>query len=62
MALFLAISVIRIRHAPGAATVWPRFLWDFVWSQIAVALMGPWFFALQVRSLELARAIPTAWD
>jgi rod shape-determining protein MreD len=62
MALFLVISVIRIRHVPAAATAWPRILWDFGWSQLAVALMAPWFFALQVRSLELTRAIPTPWD
>jgi len=62
MALFLAISIIRIRHVPGAATAWPRILWDFGWSEVAVALVAPWFFALQVRSLELARAIPTQLD
>jgi rod shape-determining protein MreD len=61
-ALFLAISIIRIRHVPGIATAWPRIFWDFGWSELAVALIAPWFFAFQVRSLELARAIPTAWD
>jgi cell shape-determining protein MreD len=59
MALFLAVTLARIRLVPSGATVWPRLLADFGWSQAAVALAAPWFFALQVRSLELARAIPS---
>jgi rod shape-determining protein MreD len=58
-ALFLTISIVRVRHGPPGASVWPRLLCDFGWSQAAVALAAPWFFALQVRSLELARAIPS---
>jgi rod shape-determining protein MreD len=57
-ALFVAITVIRIRQVPAVAASWPRIFWDFGWSQAAVALVAPWFFALQVRTLELARAIP----
>jgi cell shape-determining protein MreD len=56
--LFVAVTLVRLRHVPAAATVWPRLLSDLVWSEGAVALIAPWFFALQVRSLELARAIP----
>jgi rod shape-determining protein MreD len=59
MALYLAITVIRIRHVPSGAMAWPRLLADFGWSQAAVLLVAPWFFALQMRSLELARAIPS---
>ena len=40
------------------ATAWPRMLSDLVWSQVALALFAPWFFALQARTLELARARP----
>jgi rod shape-determining protein MreD len=58
-ALFLAITAATIRHVPAAATVWPRLLSDLGWSQAAVALAAPWFFAIQVRSLELARAVPS---
>jgi rod shape-determining protein MreD len=54
---FLVITLGRVRHVPAAASVWPRLAMDFVWSQAAVALAAPWFFSLQMRSLELARAI-----
>jgi rod shape-determining protein MreD len=54
---FLVITLVRVRHVPSAASVWPRLAWDFGWSQAAVALAAPWFFALQMRSLELARAV-----
>jgi rod shape-determining protein MreD len=59
LALFLAISFVRIRQVPPGATVWPRLLWDLTWSELALVLIAPWFFALQLRSLELARADPS---
>ncbi|HXN35545.1 MAG TPA: hypothetical protein VN877_05205 [Opitutaceae bacterium] len=59
MALFLAISALRIRLVPSGAAAWPRLLSDLGWSQAAVAVAAPWFFALQVRSLELGRALPS---
>lgn len=55
-ALYLAIATLRIRHVPAEATVWPRMLDDLAVSELAVAACAPWFFALQARSLELARA------
>jgi rod shape-determining protein MreD len=58
MALFLSLCLLRIRHVPAGATVWPRLLSDLAWSQAAVAAAAPWFFALQLRSLELGRAVP----
>jgi cell shape-determining protein MreD len=57
-AFFLIITLARVRHVPAHVTVWPRLLSDFGWSEVAVAVAAPWFFALQLRSLELARAIP----
>jgi rod shape-determining protein MreD len=57
-AFFLVITLARVRHVPAHAAVWPRIFSDFAWSQAAVALAAPWFFALQVRSLEMARAVP----
>jgi rod shape-determining protein MreD len=57
-AFFLVITLVRVRHVPAGADVWPRLLSDFAWSQAAVALAAPWFFALQTRSLEIARAVP----
>ncbi|HEY5227847.1 MAG TPA: hypothetical protein VIJ19_04865 [Opitutaceae bacterium] len=56
LAVFLALSimVLGLRH-PGE---WPRTLSDLLWSEAVVAAVGPWFFALQQRSLEMARANP----
>jgi cell shape-determining protein MreD len=59
LALFAALTLVRFRHVPSGATVWPRLFSDLAWSEIAVVLAAPWFFALQVRTLELARAIPS---
>jgi rod shape-determining protein MreD len=57
LVLYLAIGFVRIRAMPSGAIVWPRLLSDLLLSQGAVLLCAPWFFALQERSLELARAI-----
>ena len=58
LALFLALTFARIRAAHEAAAAWPRMLSDLAWSEAALALIAPWFFALQLRTLELARAQP----
>jgi rod shape-determining protein MreD len=52
--LFLALSFARADRSP--ASVWPRLLADLVCSQIVLAVIAPWFFALQSRSLVLAGA------
>ena len=57
LALFLALSTIRIQQAHGSAGAWPRMLSDLIWSEAVVALIAPWFFALQRRTLEMARAV-----
>ena len=59
LALFLALTFARIRLAHGTAASWPRILSDLVWSQVALVVIAPWFFALQLRTLELARAHPS---
>jgi rod shape-determining protein MreD len=56
LALFLVLSFARMRHVPAGGTVWPRLLCDLVYSEAVVALGAPWFFALQGRALEMARA------
>jgi rod shape-determining protein MreD len=56
--LFLAISFLRIGPGHGRAAQWPRALSDLAWSEAVIVLIAPWFFALQLRSLELARANP----
>ena len=58
LALYFALWSARVRHVPSGASVWPRLLSDLALSEAAVALCAPWFFALQLRSLELARANP----
>jgi rod shape-determining protein MreD len=53
-AVFIAISVMTLglRHLGE----WPRALSDLLWSEAVIASIAPWFFALQLHSLELARA------
>ncbi|HZZ18309.1 MAG TPA: rod shape-determining protein MreD [Opitutaceae bacterium] len=55
-AVFVAVTLMRLgfRHLGE----WPRALSDLVWSEALVAVIAPWFFALQQHSLELARANP----
>jgi cell shape-determining protein MreD len=56
--LYLAISFVRIGPVNGRAAEWPRALADLVWSEAVIILIAPWFFALQLRTLEMARANP----
>jgi rod shape-determining protein MreD len=59
LGLYLALTFVRIRVAHGGAAAWPRMLSDLAWSEITIAIIAPWFFALQLRMLELARANPS---
>lgn len=54
-ALYLALTVILATRQPLIAALWPRLLWDLILSETYVALVGPWFFALQGRILDLDR-------
>ncbi len=56
LGLFLALSFALARRLPAPAAQAPRMIADLAWSQLFVALVGPWFFALQERGLELAGA------
>jgi len=58
LAFFLALTFARLRLVPATATALPRMLSDLAWSEVLLAATAPWFFALQVRTLELARAQP----
>jgi hypothetical protein len=60
LGLFLAISVKTVGAAPASAAVWLRLIADLVCSQAFLALIAPWFFALQERALALTR-IEAAW-
>lgn len=55
LALFLAFSFTQIHRSPAPASVWPRLVMDLVCSQFFLMLITPWFFALQARTLALAR-------
>ncbi len=54
LALFLVFSFVQIGRSPMPAAVWPRLILDLLCSQVFIALIAPWFFALQNRALELA--------
>lgn len=54
-ALFLLLAFTQGHLAPAGA--WPRLLADLVCSQIFVALVTPWFFALQARAVALADTV-----
>ncbi len=54
LGIFLGISFTAFRDLPSGANVWPRLLADLVVSQIVIALVAPWFSALQARAMEIA--------
>jgi rod shape-determining protein MreD len=55
LGLFLALSFVLVGRGPAPAEVWPRLILDLVCSQVFLALLAPWFFALQARTLVLTR-------
>ena len=55
LGLFLVFSFALIGRGPAPGTVWPRLIFDLICSQVVLALIAPWFFALQARALVLAR-------
>lgn len=60
LGLFLALSAVRMAATPLPAAAWGRLLVDLACSEILVALMAPWFLALQSGALTLARTEPVA--
>jgi rod shape-determining protein MreD len=58
LGVFLAFSFIQITRSPAPAAAWPRLIADLVASQLFLAFIAPWFFALHRRALALARAEP----
>jgi len=56
LGLFLAFSFGRVGDSPAPGAAWLRLLADLTFSQIALALIAPWFLALQARALEIAGA------
>jgi rod shape-determining protein MreD len=56
LGLFLLFSFTQVHRSPSPATLWPRLFVDLACSQIVLALVAPWFFALQERLLGLVAA------
>lgn len=59
LALFLVFSFIQVTRLPSPAAVWPRIILDLISSQVFLALIAPWFLALQFRALEVAGPLVT---
>lgn len=55
LALFLVFSFTQIHDSPAPAAIWPRLIADLVCSQLFLVIVTPWFFALQMGALALAR-------
>ncbi|MDP3071333.1 MAG: hypothetical protein Q8N18_13670 [Opitutaceae bacterium] len=55
LALFLLLSFTQIHTSPAPASAWPRLIADLAASQLLLALVTPWFAALQARALGVAR-------
>jgi rod shape-determining protein MreD len=61
LALFLVFSFLQISRLPSPAVAWPRIVADLICSQLFLALIAPWFFALQTRALEIARPLTASY-
>lgn len=55
LALFLVFSFTQLSRLPEPGAAWPRLIVDLVCSQLVLAAIGPWFFALHARACALAR-------
>jgi len=54
LGLFLAMSFLRIDPVVETARAWLRVFADLLVSQITLALIAPWFFAVQTRLLAFS--------
>jgi rod shape-determining protein MreD len=62
LALFLVFSISQIHGSAPSATLGPRLLMDLVCSQVFLALVTPWFFALQARSLDVGQVVTDLYE
>jgi rod shape-determining protein MreD len=62
LALFLVFSFLLIHRGPAPAAVWPRIVFDLICSQVFLALVAPWFFALQARALDFTDLLAHAYE
>lgn len=58
LGVYLSLCFIQIIHAPGLAGAWPRILADLIISQICLAIISPWFFAMQSKALTFVAEAP----
>jgi hypothetical protein len=54
LGIFVIFSFVHATRSPIPREIWPRLLVDLVCSQVFLALVAPWFFALQGRALVAA--------
>lgn len=55
LVLYLCISFAFLRGQPSFGVTFERLLVDFLWSELFVVVVAPWFFAFQERALVVAR-------
>ncbi len=51
LGIFIVLSLLLMAHTHLPFGVWPRLLLNLLCSQVFLALVAPWFFALQARTL-----------
>lgn len=56
--LVIALSFLLVGAGPRPAAAWMRIFGDLLFSQLALVIVGPWFIALQNRTMELAEIHP----
>ncbi|HEY4300394.1 MAG TPA: hypothetical protein VGM73_05945 [Candidatus Didemnitutus sp.] len=56
--LFIVLSFALVGRLPHPGAGWLRLFADLIASQVVIALIAPWFMALQVRAFALARLNP----
>ena len=55
-------TCVHFEYFSAPAAVWPRLLVDLLFSQVVLAFVTPWFFALQARSLAIAQVMTAAYE
>jgi hypothetical protein len=56
--LVIALSFLLVGAGPRPSSAWLRIFADLFFSQLALVCVGPWFIALQDRTMELAEIHP----
>ncbi|HSY54218.1 MAG TPA: hypothetical protein VK785_07210, partial [Opitutaceae bacterium] len=54
LGIFIALSLLLLARSPLPFGSWPRLLSNLLCSQVFLAIVAPWFFALQARTFALA--------